>query len=121
MIVPATPGPRAPHPHPLSFAKTPVRIILPVSTNRKINRLSLLPWFCLDYVRIYVNQVNRSTQLVSAPVELEKVPGMQGVHVEATAARAPHGVSIEPRQSIRPNVTKDVDSPTLMWFGGELE
>jgi hypothetical protein len=73
-----------------------VRIILPVSTNRKINRLSLLPWFCLDYARIYVNQVNRSAQLVLAPVELEKVPGMQGVHVEAaTAAREQHGDSME--------------------------
>jgi hypothetical protein len=43
----------------------------------------------------YVNQVNRRTQLVSAPIELEKVPGMQGVQVEAATAAREHGAAPE--------------------------
>ena len=66
---------------------------------------SLPPWFGLYYAPVYVNQVNCSTQRVSTPVELEKVPGTQGVHVEAaTAAREQNGGSVGPRQSVRRNI-----------------
>ena len=61
-----------------------------------------------------MNYVNRRTQLVSAPVELEKVPGMQGVHVEAaTAAREQHGDRLRLHRYERANFASDTTHTAL--------